>query len=355
MRPASFLRSLPLLVSTAAIVAPSAAADGREPGSVLVHPYHEAGLVLPDVDEEGEGGDLVQLPVGGMGPIQAVFNVVSVTNTNRTAATDVHFQYVNVSASPNPFLFADCTIADRVETLTPADTLSVLTSCHNSAFNASGYLVISAMDPNQVDTYWAFDHLVGSSQLVTAAGGMYSLNAIPFTSPQAEFADTDLDGDGRRDFDGVEYEGIADELYMDSFIGALSGDLVLASLLGGEYLVNVDFVIYNDDEFQLSAQYSFACWTKVPLSTISGFFTNQGLATTVNDDRELDLDCDGVADIETGWAIVRPTTAVSPTSANIANPAVLGAVTNASTPWNNGRLLWESVAKQTNGAFPAAN
>jgi len=315
----------------AASLAPSALADGREPGSLLVYPIQRSSLLNP-----------------------GVFNVVSVTNTNRAGSgeTDVHFQYVNVTDSPSPFLFADCNIADRVETLTPADTLSVLTSCHNGGTDVQGYLVVSARNPDLVDTYWSFNHLIGSEQIVSAGGGMYALNAIPFVSPQASKADTDVDQDGRRDFDGTEYEGIADELYIDSYIGAIAGDLVLLSLTGGEYLTNVNFIIYNDDEFQLSGQYSFACWTRTPLAAISGYFTEQGLSTTANDDRELDTDCDGEENFNTGWAIVRPTTALSITSPTIANPAVLGALANDGAPFMNARLLWESATKQLNGQFP---
>jgi hypothetical protein len=316
-----------------AALAPAALADGREPGSVLFYPA-------------------VQSQLGNAG----VFNVVSVTNTNRAGSgeTDVHFEYVNVSTAGNPFLFANCDISDRVETLTPADTLSVLTSCHNGGGGATeGYLVVSAMNPAEVDTYWSFNHLIGSEQVVTAGGGMYSLNALPFNAVGAQGTDTDLDNDGRRDFDGAEYEGIADELYIDSYVGVLGGNLVLLSLTGGEYLTNVSFVIYNDDEFQLSATYAFSCWTSTPLADISGFFTDLGLKTTVNDARELDITCDGVGDVETGWAIVRPTTALSITSPNISNPAVLGALVNDENPqFQNGRLLWESVAKQLNGSFP---
>ncbi|MEZ5978431.1 MAG: hypothetical protein R3F34_09455 [Planctomycetota bacterium] len=312
-------------------MAPAAMADGREPGSLLVYPLHRSALFNP-----------------------AVFNVINVTNTNRvgTGETDVHFQYVNVTAAGNPFLFANCTIADRVETLTPADTLSVLTSCHNGAFDAQGYLVVSAMNPDEIDTYWSFNHLIGSEQIISLGGGMYSLNAIPFASNQPAGADTDVDQDGRRDFDGTEYEMIPDELYIDSYIGAIAGNLALISLTGGEYLTNVDFVIYNDDEFQLSAQYAFACWSLVPLSDISGYFTALGLATTPDDPTELDITCDGLQEFDTGWAIVRPTVALSITSDNIANPAVLGALTNDVAPFMNARLLWESTQKQPNGSFP---
>jgi len=320
-----------LTLATATAAAATAVADGREPGSLLIYPLQQSALLDP-----------------------TIFNIVSVTNTNRAgdATTDVYFEYVNVSPSLSPFLFANCTISDRVETLTPADTLSVLTSCHNGAAAAQGYLVVTARDPDLLDTPWSFDHLIGSQQIVTLGGGMYALNAIPFTSPRPERSKTDVSpNDGRRDFDGVEYEPIADDLYIDSYIGALSGRIVLLSLCGGEYLTNVDFIIYNDDEFQLSGQYSFACWAHVPLADISGYFTAAGLATTNDDPRELDIDCDGVQDYDTGWAIVRPKNALSITSPAVANPAVLGALTLDGGQFNNARLLWESAQKQTNGVF----
>ncbi|MEZ5980446.1 MAG: hypothetical protein R3F34_19840, partial [Planctomycetota bacterium] len=307
-------------------------ACGRRPGSLLVYPLQRSALLNA-----------------------AVFTVVNVTNTNRAGVgeTDVHFQYVNVTTSGSPFLFAKCTIEDRVETLTPADTLSVLTSCHNGALLGEGYLVVTARDPEVVDVPWSFDHLIGSEYVVSAAGGMYALNAIPFCSPAPEFGATDLDGDGKRDFDGMEYELIADELYVDSFLGSVGGDIVLISFLGGEYLNEVDFVIYNDDEFQLSATWSFSCWTRTPLAQISGYFTQQGLATTSNDPGELDITCDGVQDLDTGWAIVRGKRALAITSDDVEDPAILGALANDDLQqWMNARLLWESSAKQTGAQFP---
>jgi hypothetical protein len=320
-----------LTLASASFATADALADGREPGSLLIYPLQQSALLDP-----------------------TVFNVVSVTNTNRAgnATTEVHFEYVNVAPSPTPFLFANCNISDRVETLTPADTLSILTSCHNGATNARGYLVVTARDPDEVDTPWSFDHLVGSQQIVTLGGGIYSLEAIPFTSPRPERAKTDVSpNDGQRDFDGVEYEPIPDELYIDSYNGALAGRIALVSLTGPEYLTNVDFIIYNDDEFQLSGQYSFACWAHVPLADISGYFTSQGLATTIDDPSELDITCDDVQEFDTGWAIVRPKNALSITSDPISDPAVLGALTLDGGPFNNGRLLWESIQKQTNGKF----
>jgi hypothetical protein len=337
------------LSAIAAILAfaPSARADGREPASLLVYPIHEARQqIFKDEDSP--------IPVGGQLIAPPAFTLISVTNTNRNGSgtTDVHFEYVNVSPSADPFFFADCSIADRVETLTPADTLTVITDCHNSEPFAQGYLVVTALDPDLVDTPWSFNHLIGSEQIVSIGGGIYGLEAIPFKAIGPQGSATDLDSDGRRDFDGSEYERLPDELYLDSFVGIIAGEIVLVAFTGPEYLVNVDFIIYNDDEFQLSGQYAFSCWSRVLLAQISGFFTDQGLSTTSNDSRALDIDCDNDDDFETGWAILRARDAISPTSPTIDDPALLGATTFPFGQFMNGRLLWESVARQTTASFP---
>ena len=92
----------------------NAFADGRKPGSLLIFPVHRSG---------------------------EAFTVLSVTNTNLTpqtrvsfgGSTNVHYQYVNVVPNrANRFRPLGCFIFDRVEFLTPADTLSVLTACHNA-------------------------------------------------------------------------------------------------------------------------------------------------------------------------------------------------------------------------------
>ncbi|MEZ5979015.1 MAG: FG-GAP repeat protein, partial [Planctomycetota bacterium] len=299
---AAFVVSLPIPMEPPVVLPPNCA---RKPASVLVFPIHRSSLMDP-----------------------TFFTVLNVTNTSRECETCLHYQYVNVAPPKFPFFFADCKIADRVECLTPADTLSVLTSCHNSATNAQGYVVVSARDPELIDTNWSFNHLIGSEYIISAAGGMYALLPQSICSPIDPKLPTDLDGDGKLDFDGKEYYGLADELYIDSYTGAFEGDLVLISFLGGEYLNAVDFVIYNDDEFQLSANYTFACWTRVPLGQISGYFTQLGLATTSTDPTELDLNCDGLEDLNTGWAIVRGKNALSITSDDIVDPVILGALAN---------------------------
>lgn len=333
-----------IAATTLAAMASTAFADGRNPGSVLVYPIHRSGLVAQPTCEC---------------PPAVFFTVISVTNTNldfagTAGSTNVQFDYVNVVKNPfDPFHPLDCYVFDRVEELTAADTFSVLTSCHNAAGAQEGYLVVTAQDPDKFKTAWSWNYLVGSELVVTSLGGVYSINAIPFTSDVAERSETDLDGDDQRDFDDAEYEGIAEELYIDSFLALSGSSLTLINMTGGvDFKATVKFDIFNDNEFPLSATKSFRCWFEEPLTSIGAVFSQAFLENnTPNDPYQLDINCDLVGDIETGWAVIDGIVASSSAQTQ-PNPALLGAITAGPAPSiDGGRLLWESAEKQLNGDF----
>lgn len=332
------LRKFALASLVVLAASPFALAGGRNPGSVLVYPVQRSG--------------------GGF------FTVVSVTNINTAPETPisfggstlVHYEYVNTIHNPKDVQQPlGCTVFDRIEYLTPADTLSVLTTCHNAtAGGQQGYLVVSAQNPSQFDVPWSHNFLIGSELVVNASGGIYALNAIPFEAVPAAGAATDLDLDGQLDFNGVEYEGVPDTLYIDSFIGLAGSQLALINLTGGPHaLALVQFDVWNDNEFPLSTTKLFKCWFDVPLVQVSPLFDGFFLANNTPDDgQELDLDCNQINDLETGWARINGVVANSPFGAPIANPALLGSITSGpGTSINGGKLLWESKAKQLNGTF----
>lgn len=330
-------------------------ADGRKPGSLLVYPVHRSGAAFAELDSAYPS---------------LYFTIVAVTNTNLQPATPqnglggttgAHFQYVNVTPDPDPaksLLPLDCQIVNRREVLTPADTFSVLTTCHNAADFQEGYLVVNAEDPNQFDVAWKFDYLIGSEVVVTSLGGMYAIEAISFKAGVAlgAGAATDADADSEFDFDGIEYEGVADDLYIDSFIALGGSSLALLNLTGGTaFEASVRFDIWNDAEKALSQTIRFRCWFEEELADLSLFFTEPFLlGNTPNDPTELDIDCDNIGDLETGWARIRGLNASSSVE-SIPNAALLGAVTagpgGPGVIINGGHLLWESVAVQTNGDF----
>ncbi len=339
------------------LLAPSALADGRKPGSVLVYPVHRSGFLSPNQP----GG-------GGFGKL--FFTIVSVTNTNLLPATPtnglggttgVHFEYVNTTPDPDPskkLLPIGCDVVNQHETLTPADTLSVLTSCHNAAAFQEGYLVVSAENPNLFDQAWKFDSLIGSEIVVTSLGGMYVINAISFKAGAGltNGVLTDVDLDGELDFDDIEYEAIADDLYIASFVALGGSSLALVNFTGGTaFTANVRFDIWNDNEQAMSQTIAFRCWFESKLEKLSLFFEEAFLlVNTPNDGTELDLDCDGLQDLETGWARIRGLNASSSVE-SVPNPALLGALTAGPggplVVINGGDLLWESEATQPNGDF----
>ncbi len=331
-----------LVPSVAALaLSPAVMADGRTPGSVLIYPIHRSNSFET-------------------GP--AWFTVISVTNTNLVPVTPINqlggstnakFEYVNVIPGPTNNLPLDCQVIDVVEFLTPADTFSVLTNCHNAANAQEGYVVVTAQDPNSFSTAWSHNFLVGSELVVNSQGTVYGINAIPFDAIAAAKAPTDADGDGQLDFDNIEYEGVPDELILDVFYGVAGSSLTLINLTGGfQHTANVRFDVWNDNEQALSATLAFKCWIEEPLRAISLVFDGLFLANnTADDPTELDTNCDNINDVETGWARIRGSNASSSTE-SIPDPALLGALTAGPGPGlDSGRLLWESKAKQFNGDF----
>jgi len=335
------MRTLCVIAIAAMLVtmlSPAVMADGRNAGSVLVFPVHRSG--------------------------QGFFTVICVTNTNLMpqtpnsfgGSTNVHYEYVNVIPGANPWSPAGCVIFDRVEFLTPADSLCVLTACHNAFApgGQEGYVVVSAEDPAlPPGNAWSHNYLIGSELVVSAGGVAYSVNAIPFSSPVAAGMATDLNGNTQLDFDGAEYEEIPDVLYIDSFIAVANSQLALINLTGGPLDINTIYIsVWNDNEFALSATKSFNCWFDIPLHDVSPLFTQAFLASTINAPGELDLNCDGIGDVETGWASIDSINVANPGGASISNDgALLGSLTAGLVgPAAGGRLLWESTTTQANGS-----
>jgi hypothetical protein len=338
------LKFLSLAALLAVVLAPPVLADGRKPGSVLVFPVQRSGSTF--------------------------ITIVSVTNTNTLpmtpvsfgGATTVHYEYANTVFNPaDPQIPLNCVIFDRYEFFTPADTFSVLTTCHNavSLTGQEGYLVVSAQNPSLFDVPWDFDYLVGSELVLNASGGMYSVNAIPFRGLTGDFAPTDVNQNGALNFDGVEYEPVPDFLYIDSFIALAGSQLALINLTGGPMATNtLYFDVWNDNEFPLSTTKLMGCWFDQPLVNVSPLFTESFLKnSTPHDPAELDLTCTGVGGIETGWARIDSIGVFLPGGQPVSSDgAILGCITaGVSTVIDGGHLLWESDALQLNGvAFEPA-
>lgn len=295
-----------------ALLSAPAAADLPRPASALFYPLHRS---------------------------DTAFTLVSVTNSRASnPGVNAVFHYVNATPQANNPLVASCQSLYRSETLTPNDTVSVLTACHNGPAPTRGFLMVIAKSLAGCNA--EYNHLIGSQVVVGMTGGIFALTPYAFEALPTASGCTDADADGRADFDGVEYEAMADEILLDSFLSVASSRLVLfnvSSSLSDDVTVHMD--VFNDNEYPLSATFSFRCWFEMDLAQLSGVFTQTLLAGTPHDPDELDVNCDGLGDFETGWARIDPLVA-SGSWQSTANPAVLGAVTAGPASLDGGRLLW---------------
>jgi len=239
---------------------------GRKPGSLLIFP-----------EFDNRVGDITEF---------------TVTNTNTDLTYDprtnlpsgtirVHFVYVGRFDSAGQPIH--CLEVDREVTLSPGDSYTFLTRTHNPQ-QQQGFMYAFAQHPTSGQAI-SFNHLIGSALFINGINAIdYSTNPVCLESPKEFGSSTDIDGDGNRDLDGLEYRKLPDEILIPRFLttgGALRSELVLLGLSGGaQFDTIVDFVIYNDNEEVFSAQHQFRCWERAPLDTLSGIFTQSFLATT---------------------------------------------------------------------------
>lgn len=309
-----------LPVALLAALAAPALAEVPRPGSVLVFPIHDSATAV---------------------------TVISITNTDTTPGgfpgnDDVYvtLRYVNTVPNPNePLKPLHCTSFHRSELLTPGDTVSFLTACHNLP-GERGWMIAYARSFSGGPI--SHNYLVGSGIIARAQGSTDALLPYSFQAIPPEGMPTDLDFDGKRDFDGVEYEQLPAYLHADSFLSVGGTRLVLfnaATELSDVVTVRLD--IMNDNEFPLSYTFPFKCWFERPLVQLDAVFTQGLLALTPNDPSELDVNCDGNDDFETGWFRIKALGA-SNGFQTIQDPAILGGLTGSPFSLEPGRPLWGS-------------
>ena len=210
-----------------------------------------------------------------------------------------------------------CTEFNRVEHLTPNDTLTLVTTLHNpSAYQGYAY----AFAKNSSGDAIAFDFLVGQVIATNALVATdYAMNAVAFGSPLSTGSSTDLDGDWVRDMNGAEYDQVPDQIHIPRFIGQTfdrSAHLILVAMSGGpSFTTSLDFLAYNDNEEVFSTQYSFYCWDRVPLLSVSALFGQEFLSNGTSHDL-----AESLSGAETGWIRIDGGSASS-SAHNIPDPA----------------------------------
>jgi hypothetical protein len=336
------LSSLALAGLTFAGMAVSASADSLDrAGSLLVYPLFD-----------NTRGGLFTVTVTNTNS-----NAAPTTGTLQAGTVDVEFVYING---------VNCLEFNRTRRLTPNDTLTVITKNDNPNMTL-GYVYVFAKSPTTGKAI-KWDNLIGDSYIFTPdlIGGVdFAPVVFKAGSALAAGAETDLDNDGVRDLNGLEYEQVSDKLLVPRFVsdndGVSQPELILIGLTGAQFTTIVDFLVYNDNEEAFSAQYTFDCWDRVRLKDINGAFTDSFLDTTNNAAAESIVLVPGAPQIETGWFRMDASIAFS-TAASVQNPAflacridrlILGVSAVASLPYGEGEQANGDLIKH--GPFPDTN
>lgn len=305
-------------------MASEALAGGRTAGSLLLYP-----------EFDNRAGDVT---------------VLTITNVDDAVEVDVEFVYIGrYGNSENE---VNCAEFNREETLTPNDTLTLLTRAHNPQME-QGFVYAFAREG--VANPILHNGLIGNVLTIQGFDGIeYGINAVSYMGILPED-----NGNGLRDLDGAEYETSPAEIQIPRFFGQggmFMSELVLIGLSGGaQFNTTVDFLIYNDNEEVFSSEHTFYCWDRIYLTEVTNLVNNDFLANSTNNDPNEML---GMNTIETGW--IRMWGAIaSSTSTDIADPAIyavliekIGGYGGADLPFEagvnaNGKLL----ARSQDGTF----
>jgi hypothetical protein len=247
--------------------------------------------------------------------------LVTVTNadcTRQSGDVTIEYKYINK---------VNCQEFNRTETLTPCDTLTLLTNFHNPGMN-QGYLYVFAKDDE--DNPIVFNNLIGNLLVISGLDVFdYSVNPVAFrgigsatgiVQPDGTF--TDLDDDGIRDLDNAEYDPAPDTITIPRFLGqgqvVIRSQLVLIALSGGSEFTEfkIDCLLYNDNEEDFSFDHTFYCWDKPFLLDVAPAASNNFLKSTEDDPDEII----GATTQEAGWICCDGATATS-TQESIMDPA----------------------------------
>jgi len=217
----------------------------------------------------------------------------TVTNTHPSQSIDVHFVFRDGTT---------CLEFNYSERLTPKDTITLLTRTVNPTAN-QGYAYAYAQSTTTGQPI-VFNHLIGQALAIDGITTFeYALDAVSFEGiGNGMNTNTDVDSDGRRDLDGLEYAQAPDQILIPRFLGQTevsASEFVFVDLTSGPaFQTVVDYLVYNDNEEAFSGQYQFRCWQCITLTNLAGSFSNAFLSgLSSNDPKEIQ----GLPGFETGW------------------------------------------------------
>jgi hypothetical protein len=269
----------------------------------------------------------------------AQVTMLTISNINRhffDGFVRVEFRYIDGTS---------CLETNRTELLSPNDTISMSTLAHSGNMN-KGYVYAYAVD--NLGQPISFNFLIGNELRFDGVGGIdYDMNAFTWRAIPPWKALTDLDNDGIRDLNAFEYEPTPDVILIPRFLGqnvTTKGALLLVALSGGaQFTTTINLQIFNDNEDPFSSQYTFRCWKKVPLLTISNMFSNSVLKQSDDAPDEVL----GDSNTESGWIRLDGFRATSTTTV-INDPAFLAVLIENRGLYSSADLPFE-LCTQTNG------
>jgi hypothetical protein len=278
-----------------------------------------------------------------------------------TGSTIVEFRFIRST---------NCSESNQSFTLTPCDTITMISSAVNSGGPYSrGYAYAYAKNNipspnNPTGTPIVFNHLIGQELILDSVQALdYGMNAVSFKGYGANGNDVadntpnDDDGDGIRDLNGPtdrhpEYDEAPDSILIPRFLGQTPGitdsHLILINLSGGAaFTTVVSFLAFDDSENPFSATYAFYCWAKPSLLDINATFLNTLLQSTSTSNEIV-----GLPGQKAGWFTVDGLVANS-TQEAINDPAIYAVLVECLGP---GRcvadLPWELCSQKNGDLLP---
>ncbi len=282
-------------------------------------------------------------------------SVLTVTNVDciDSGGGDVEVHYVYIDED-------GCDEFDKNAVLTPCDTLTVLTNVHSPEHNR-GYVYVYAQDPVTHEPI-VWNHLIGSLLVISGLDTFdYGINPVAFRGlTGVDGTPTDVDEDGNRDLNNVEYAGAPDVITIPRFLGqdfeagpgTIHSEMILIALSGGKLFdTEACFLYYNDNEEEFSGVYTFHCWDKPNLLDMSFGFANDWLEDLVSDDPDEILGIPDPGYRNAGWICIQGCFAYS-TRETIEDPSIYAVLVEHVGNWGVADLPFECGVRINGSLIP---